>query len=298
MNTRCRGLPGWSLPRSSLLGWLLATTLAQASAVALPPGAGRFEVTHDGQAIPVWYYLPDDAGPDAPVLMVMHGVNRDADRYRDEWLPYARRHGFLLLVPEFSDKSFPGAARYSQGNTHDADGQPLPRAQWTFRFIEPVFDAAKSATGSTSARYSLYGHSAGAQFVHRFLYFMPEARVKKAVAANAGWWTLPDAEVDYPYGLRGSGIDPAALRTMLDRELVVLLGTADNDPNHKHLRRTEQAMVQGPHRLARGQFFFQAGRNRAQSLGCHFGWRLATAPSIGHSNQGMAAFAVMHLFDR
>ena len=40
----------------------------------------------------------------------------------------------------------------------------------------------KAATGNRSERYFLYGHSAGAQFVHSFLYAMPQARV----AAVAG----------------------------------------------------------------------------------------------------------------
>src|SRR5262249_20086041 len=98
----------------------------------LPSGAGRFEVSHGGRRIPVWYYLPDNAGADARVLIAMHGVNRDADRYRDEWLPHARKYGFLLLVPEFSKESFPGEEQYNQGNTRDERGKPLPRDTWSF----------------------------------------------------------------------------------------------------------------------------------------------------------------------
>ena len=40
----------------------------------------------------------------------------------------------------------------------------------------------------------IYGHSAGSQFVHRFLMTRPDAPVERAVAANAGWYTLPDDE--------------------------------------------------------------------------------------------------------
>ena len=75
----------------------------------------------------------------------------------------------------------------------------------------------KAATGNRSASYLLYGHSAGAQFVHRYLYFVPEARVAKVVAANAGWWTLPDLAVGFPYGLRGSVVHEAGLKAMLQR---------------------------------------------------------------------------------
>ena len=83
---------------------------------------------------------------------------------------------------------------------------------------------------------------------------------------------------------------------MLGRPLVVLLGTADTDPNHVHLRRTPEALAQGPHRFARGHFFYEAGQARAKELGVPFGWQLATAPGVDHNDQGMAVFAVRHLF--
>ena len=190
-----------------MTGLCVATALVQVAigAEKLPSGAGRFEVAYSGKTIPVWYYLPEQARPDTPVLVVMHGVNRDADRYRDEWLPHARKYGLLLLVPEFSKESFPAEENYNQGNTLDSQKRPLPRKQWSFSFIEPIFDAAQKATGNRSPQYFLYGHSAGAQFVHRFLYFVPSARVATAVAANAGWWTLPDPTVDFPYGLSRLG---------------------------------------------------------------------------------------------
>ncbi|MDP1588284.1 MAG: hypothetical protein Q8M07_11100 [Prosthecobacter sp.] len=209
-----------------LLLFLALWIAPQSHAAPLAPGASSFEVQHDGKAIPVWYYLPEAARSDAPVLIVMHGVNRDADRYRDEWTPHAKKHGFILIAPEFSKEAFPGSDGYNLGT------------EGAFQFIEPVFDAVKAATGNRSERYHLYGHSAGAQFVHRFLYFVPQARV-----AKAGWWTMPDPEIDFPYGLRGSTVDAAALRAMLQRPLIVLLGTADTDEHHINLRRTPEALA-------------------------------------------------------
>ncbi|MGC3969793.1 MAG: CapA family protein [Pirellulales bacterium] len=253
-------------------------------------------MTHAGKSIPVWYFAPEEAAADAPVLIVMHGVNRDADRYRNEWLPHARKYGLLLLVPEFSNAAFPGELHYNLGSTTDDAGKPTPRETWTFEFIEPIFDAAKQAFGNRSSRYSIYGHSAGGQFVHRFLYFEPQARVKQAVAANAGWWTVPDSAIAFPYGLQNSAIDAAAEKAMLARPLTVLLGTADVDTTDKNLRRTPEANAQGPHRFARGRNFFAAGKRRAAELGAPFGWQLATAPGVPHENKGMSAYAVRLLF--
>ena len=265
---------------------------------ALAAESGKFDFTQAGRTVPVWFSVPKDARPDAPVLFVMHGVKRDAERYRNDWLPHAEKSGFILVAPEFSEANFPGADAYNYGGTVDAKGQPRPREEWAFSYIEPIFDAMKARTGNRSARYHLYGHSAGAQFVHRYLYFVPGARVVTAVAANAGWWTLPDQTTKFPYGLRGSVVGEAGLKAMLQRPLVILLGTADTDPNHPELRRTPEAMAQGPHRFARGQFFFAAGQKQAAALGVPLGWKLATAPGIAHHDKGMAAFAVDWLFGR
>jgi poly-gamma-glutamate capsule biosynthesis protein CapA/YwtB (metallophosphatase superfamily)/poly(3-hydroxybutyrate) depolymerase len=282
---------------STLLAALAAVPL-RAAPKTLASGEGRFDFTHDGKTIPVWYHVPQNARPDVPVLFVMHGVKRDAERYRDEWLPHARKYGFILVAPEFSEASFPGPDAYNYGGTVDDQGRPQPREKWAFSFLEPLFDQVKAATGNRSSLYHLYGHSAGAQFVHRYLYFVPKARIATAVAANAGWWTLPDLQTQFPYGLRGCVVDEGGLKTMLQRPLVVLLGTEDTDPNHPELRRTPEAMAQGPHRFARGQFFFAAGQKKAAALKVPFGWKLATAPGVAHHDDGMSAFAVEWLFGK
>jgi poly-gamma-glutamate capsule biosynthesis protein CapA/YwtB (metallophosphatase superfamily)/poly(3-hydroxybutyrate) depolymerase len=280
----------------AILALFLCGGASAAEAIKLNPGAGRFEFTQAGKTVPVWYYLPENASAETPVLVVMHGVNRDADRYRNEWMPHAQRHGFILLAPEFSNAQFPGADAYNYGGTVDDKGRPQPREQWSFSFIEPIVAAAKTAVGNKTAKFFLYGHSAGAQFVHRYLYFVPDAPVAGVIAANAGWWTMPDEMVDFPYGLRGSPITEDALKTILQRPLVVLLGTRDTDPNHPNLRRTAEAMRQGPYRLVRGHYFFENGQAAALAYGVPFGWKLALAPGIGHVDGGMAASAVKLLF--
>lgn len=90
--------------------------------------------------------------------------------------------------------------------------------------------------------------------------------------------------------------DAAVLKAALARPLTVLLGEADTDTQHPELRRTPQAMAQGPYRLARGQAFFAAGREAAARLGVEFGWQLGTVPGVAHSNAGMAPRAAQALW--
>lgn len=254
----------------------------------LPEGSSSF--TFEGWAGPdlrVWTHVPSGTGPDTPVLLVMHGTNRDGDRYRDEWVQHADEHGLILVVPEFPKSDFPGSRGYNLGFLENADGAPRPRELWSFAAIEPLFDEVRRRTATEVTRYSIYGHSAGAQFVHRYVTFMASARVERAIAANAGWYTMPDPELPFPYGLG----DEEVSDHFLAAPLTILLGTEDNDPEHKHLRRTPEAMAQGPHRLARGQAYVSAGRARADNLGVPFGWELRLVEGVGHSNGKMAAFA-------
>ncbi|MBU2587811.1 MAG: alpha/beta hydrolase [Alphaproteobacteria bacterium] len=252
----------------------------------------------EGPAVPVWYQLPDRVAADTPVVFVMHGVNRDADRYRDEWAALARQHGFIAVVPEFSRADFPGSRGYNTGYFANTDGSPRPRALWSFSAIEPLFDDVRLRFGTQAPRYTIYGHSAGAQFVHRYVLFMPDARIEQAIAANSGWYTMPDFGTAFPYGLAATPIDEASLKAALGKPLTVLLGTADTDPEDTDLRKTPQANRQGPHRYARGQTFFAQAQQTAVAMGTTLGWSLETVRDIGHSNAGMAKAAAQRIAAR
>lgn len=248
-----------------------------------------------GIKIPVWGYQPSTYSKyskNTPVVFVMHGTKRDADRYRDEWTEFAEKYQFLLIVPEFSKNEFPKANGYNLGNVFENENLRVnPKIKWSFSAIEPIFDRVKNLFNNDSEKYSLYGHSAGSQFVHRFLYFVPDARLKVAVTANAGWYTMPDFTQDFPYGLNNTPLNTSALDRVLQQKVIVLLGTADNDPNHRSLRRAEQAMLQGTHRFERGQSFYQMAEQYAKNREIPFNWDLVFAPNIAHENAKMASFA-------
>ena len=265
---------------------------AGADTAHLPAGKSDFTFSSwGGPPLKVWTHRPERLSATTPIVIVMHGAGRDGDRYRDEWAGLADTSRFILVVPEFPKADFPGAEGYNLGNVHDARGNKNPRAVWTFSAIEPLFDEIKRRTGGAQTGYTLYGHSAGAQFVHRYLYFVPYARVTQAIAANAGWYTLPTYREAFPYGLDNAPVPTADLDAALGKNLIVLLGTADTDTQGKNLRRTPEALAQGPHRYARGHTFHAAGEARARARGTPFAWQLRYAPGVGHTNGLMAEFA-------
>lgn len=269
-------------------------------AAALPGVAGtahsNFSFSSGGHHLTVWYHRPAAASADAPVLVVIHGVGRNAEEYLQDWIEQADALKFMLVVPEFSKTEFPGEESFNSGNLFDAAGHLRPREQWSYSMIEPVFDAARARLGSTRNDYAIYGHSAGAQFVQRFLYFVPESRATRALAANAGWYMLPDLDRAFPYGLRGTPADAATLRRVFAFPLIVLLGEADTDSNHQSLRRTPEADEQGLFRFARGQFFYRFAQAVAAARDADFKWKLSTVPGVAHNNKAMAPHAARLLF--
>ena len=91
----------------------------------------------------------------------------------------------------------------------------------------------------------LYGHSGGGQFVHRYMMFGRAERIVRAVAANSGWYMMPDPDTRFPYGLLGTPYDSAALRNYLATPMIVLLGAVDTRVT-KSLRQSKRAMQQAP----------------------------------------------------
>ena len=245
-----------------------------------------------GPEIRVFITHPAGLTPDSPVVFVMHGVQRNADEYRDQWHDLAIKHQFLLVVPEFSNAAFKGSRAYNLGNVFDEDGSEVTEESWSYSAIEPIFDEVRRRFSNTSQRYSLYGHSAGSQFVHRFIFHLPNAHVSQLVSANAGWYMMPDYEQGFPYGLKGSVITRDKLKLALQLPVTILLGDQDTDPNHQSLRRKPEAMAQGEHRLARGYSFFDAAKAAAKQLDVPFNWQLVTVPGADHDNRLMAPAAI------
>ena len=127
--------------------------------------------------------------------------------------------------------------------------------------------------------------------MHRFLYYVPDARVKRYIPANAGWYTLPDFDVGYPYGLADSGITEEQLIEAFGKDVVLLLGREDVNRSDPDLRKTPEADEQGPNRFVRGQTMFARAKETADALGVELQWRLKIVDGASHSNAQMAQAA-------
>ncbi|MEE4210990.1 MAG: hypothetical protein V2I43_17205 [Parvularcula sp.] len=235
----------------------------------------------DGPPLTVHFVEPDGtADRDAPVVIVLHGVGRNADDYAANWQDIVEQYGFRVYAPEFTRDDFPGADYYNLGGI-GTDGP------YAFTALEPLFAAVRGRGGEATGYY-LFGHSAGAQVVHRALLFEDLDHLELAIAANAGWYTMPDTEAAWPYGLARTEADETDLQAWFGKPLMILLGGSDTDPRDRNLRRSKEALEQGPHRFARGEAFIRAAQAKAAELGVPFIWRGSSVPGVAHDNAGMA----------
>jgi len=226
----------------------------------------------------------------------MHGVKRNGEEYRDQWVETAERHGVIVAVPEFSVAQYAHPHEYNYGGMVAADGSARPRSEWVYPVLDEVFREVKRRTGSARERYILYGHSAGGQLVHRLATFAWSPLIERAVSANAGSYTMPCEEDAMPFGVKGAGLGSNDLKELFTRPLLVFLGDRDNDAGHPHLPREPGAMRQGPHRFARGHRYLEIAAREAKRLGVPLAWRLAVAPGVAHDNHGMAPHVGRELF--
>lgn len=252
-------------------------------------GTGSFEFAPPGAPpIRVFYAVGSGALALGRVVVVMHGTTRNAREYRDSWTSLVKDRPWVVIAPQFDQTDFPGAAGYNLGGTVDESSDARPTHDWAFAYIQPLVDQVRALTGVREPTFDLFGHSAGAQFVHRYLEFEPDAPVRRAVAANAGWYTVPDPDIDFPYGLDDAP-GPVDLDGLFARDLTVLLGSEDIEDDN--LRQDQGASRQGRTRIERGEEFYRIGGEQARSRGIPFRWKLRVVPGVAHDHTPMSAEA-------
>lgn len=244
-----------------------------------------------GKKVALHYQLPDRLASSTRVLFVCHGVKRNPEKYLRDWSEAAKKLGVILIAPGFSKKEFPKGKNYNQGGIQDDKGKLASPDTWAFSAIEKAFFMVKERFGLDSQQYLIYGHSAGAQFVHRLVIFLPNTSLGLAIAANAGSLTFTGSTARYPYGMPDT-IALEQLKLAFARRLVLMLGEKDIDPAHKYLNNSSLAKKQGPNRLARGRNFFADAKAMAMKNNFAFNWKKVEVPGIGHSNRGMSRAAV------
>ncbi len=288
-----------------VLIFLLHTTFTEAQNLTAN-STGSFVFTPSGplgnQPVEVFYHIPDGDITSMPIVFSFHGAARNGDDYRNYWINMANDNNFMVFAPEFTSQNYPGLGdNYLMGNIFDDGDNPSPSTfnnpnEWTFSVIDPIFNQIKADINGTQQAYNAWGHSGGAQFLHRFLLYMPNSQLDVAVCSNAGWYTVPENSVSFPYGIENGQLPNSDLVSAFSKKLIVHLGQNDTDPNSPGLRHNGVVdNQQGSHRLERGQYFFNTSQTESQNLNATFNWEKHEVPNVGHDAQLMANDALPYV---
>jgi poly(3-hydroxybutyrate) depolymerase len=274
-----------AITRVATAATMLGTLLGAMPLGAAPIETGRQIADVNGAPMVVFTYRPVGCS-DPSLLLVFHGIARNARTYRDDARALADRLCLFVVAPLFDRQAFPGW-RYQRGGI--VKGAAVQDARdFSGRVVLDLIAWVRQQEGRPIA-YSLFGHSAGGQFLDRLAAFVP-TEARRIVVANPGSYVFPSLEIDAPFGLGKvySGTQgEAALRRYLEQPLTIYLGQGDTRDDERN--DYPEALAQGASRYQRGVNVFDAAKTLAQTRGWQFNWRLIELPGVGHNARKMLA---------
>ena len=265
-----------------------------------PSGEGVFQYHMTsgeiGDTLKVFYYIPDKyERASMPVVVGFHGNDRDCSYWIETWKEYTEKKGFMFFIPWFTHENFP-TRRYQEVGVKDENGDILPAGHRTSALVDSLLCHILNTSGTKEKKVTIFGHSAGGQFVHRFMLVNNSPYVKKAIIGNPGWFTFPDSDENYSYGIKDvqEVVDNSQLRNMLGKNIILQLAEGDTI-RESFLRKTPEADRQGRNRLERGNKYFETLKNIADKNRWDFNWRRVYVPDIGHDAVAMSRYAAENL---
>src|SRR5262249_2559907 len=157
------------------------------------PGNAKQSVDLGRLSLDIYTYRPDCPNP--ALLLVFHGINRNARSYRDFARPIADSACMIVVAPLFDEDRFPSWAYQRGGIVHRRAVQD--QSQWTGQVVVALIAKLRQQE-NRELPVSLLAHSAGSQFLSRVAAFTPTG-AKRIVLTNASTYVLPSLETAAPF---------------------------------------------------------------------------------------------------
>lgn len=281
----------------------------------------RGGVGKEESKVRVFYHSPEKFSTTSKILIIVPGAGRNADSYRDAWIEISEKYNVLILSPMYEEADYPFIDYHLGGIIKDANIRDCIQfvddsnvaildetklrytvseysEEWIFDDFDNLFERVVAATNSSQANYDMFGHSAGGQILHRLAIFHSSSKANRIIAANSGFFTLPAADIDLPFGIRNTSLDKENLVASFGNNLVVMVGELDNaDEGGGTLLRSPTVDQQGLHRLERGKYFYDYAQSIASEMDVPFNWDFAVVPDVGHNHRLMAIAAADLLYE-
>lgn len=149
-------------------------------------------------------YVPDSHTPESDVLVVVHGEPGEtedvvalAETFITRWVDFAEDTGALIVAPAFNQLDF-GSHGDGFGGYRGLYGRVVGADDHLHHILDHVAWITSVPAGDRP--FFLYGHSAGGQFVSRYLARHPD-RVHAAVLSAPGRYAFPDPDETWHFGM-------------------------------------------------------------------------------------------------
>ena len=222
---------------------IMSLLLTDANDASIPVGKSVVETRFGEVTLKLFTYKPKDFD-DGPLIMVFHGVLRNADEYRDDSVEMGDRFRALIVAPLFDSDTFPKPMYQFGGIVRN--GQATPREEWTGQYVNRIAKNIRLRERRPDMPLYLIGHSGGGQFLVRTAAFV-QTDARRIVAANPGTQLFPSLTAQFPFGFGGLPEElqtDEQLKTYLAQPLTIYLGTRDVERD-EYLDVTPAADAQG-----------------------------------------------------
>ncbi len=229
------------------------------------------------------------------LLSVHHGMSRTAKSHLSRFNHWIPTSNYIVIAPWFDETNWPGSEYYVLGNMFDGScercGNLRPESRWSYTIANNIALQVLSDFGLSDTFYDAWGHSAGGQFVHRWMLFRPNDPIRLGMPANSGWYTAPDLSIDYPYGVNHPllNITQQDLLDWTNKPMIIFIG--ENDTGSPLLRSTPEANAQGANRVERASYMYRKGG----AVNPNTLWKKIVVPDAEHNSADMAPAAIDYL---
>jgi dienelactone hydrolase len=238
-------------------------------------------------------YVPARKKP-TEVLVVVHGsIGPEgalplAQTFIKRWISDAEQYGLIVVAPAFDAENY---------HTHNASYRWLwGKEIGADDFVNSIVDSYKKVLPYFDGKIYLYGHSAGGQFVNRYVVKHPY-RIHRAVVSAAGRYAFPDTQTPWPSGsgrLKNSDFDiqPESRGWVEAAQLpiTIVVGGLDQDTQ------PERPGQEAESRIERGQDWVKAMNQLAIEKQKESNIKFRLIKGIGHNSDKLTPACSRELF--
>ena len=246
----------------------------------------------DKPDVEIFYITPEIINKDTKVIFVIHGNSRNAEDYLSAWIPHVTNKNVIVVAPQFRKIDF----RYffllemaeSSGKVNSDKDEYINNS------ISLFFNYLKSKFSLSTETYSMFGHSAGAQFTHRYMLLSMDNRISNTVIANAGWYTFITDD-EFPYGINNSPINISneQIKWFMSQKVNLLIGS--DDIGFRSVNSSKGANLQGLTRVDRAANYFDSLIMSAESRGYALRWNYRVLDRVDHDFKKVTPYAAQIL---